>query len=139
MASIRASFGLIVVLPAMLAASAAAPTVVEDDRAIVHVLNRIGFGPAPGDVERVRAMGLRIYIERQLHPEQIVDAALSARLQHLTTLHLSSARIAEQYERPMLEARREQRQIAGNEGSQAAPRLCGRRRPWGSIWRKRRR
>ena len=28
------------------------------DKAIVHVLNRIGFGPRPGDVERVRAIGL---------------------------------------------------------------------------------
>jgi hypothetical protein len=30
-----------------------------DDRAVVHVLNRLGFGAAPGDIERVRTIGLR--------------------------------------------------------------------------------
>ena len=35
-----------------------------DDRTIVHVLNRIGFGAAPGDIERVRSMGLAVYIDR---------------------------------------------------------------------------
>ena len=43
------------------------------DKAIVHVLNRIGFGPRPGDVERVRAIGLQRYIDQQLHPERIAD------------------------------------------------------------------
>lgn len=34
-----------------------------DDRTIVHVLNRLGFGPRPGDVDRVRTMGLQTYID----------------------------------------------------------------------------
>ena len=46
-----------------------------DDRTIVHVLNRLGFGAAPGDVERVRTMGLAAYIDQQLQPERIDDAA----------------------------------------------------------------
>ncbi len=46
-----------------------------DDRAIAHVLNRLGFGPAPGDIERVRGIGLAAYIEQQLHPERIADEA----------------------------------------------------------------
>ena len=33
---------------------------------ILHALNRLGYGPRPGDVERVRRMGLAAYIERQL-------------------------------------------------------------------------
>ncbi len=44
-----------------------------DNKTIIHVLNRIGFGPRPGDVERVRAMGLQTYIEQQLHPDRIPD------------------------------------------------------------------
>ena len=40
-----------------------------------HVLSRTGFGPRPGDVERVRALGLQRYIDEQLHPERIADAA----------------------------------------------------------------
>ena len=40
-----------------------------DDKTVTHVLNRIGFGPATGDVEDVRRIGLAKYIEQQLHPE----------------------------------------------------------------------
>ena len=47
---------------------------------IVHVLNRLAYGPRPGDVERVRAMGIGAYIERQLDPSQIADPAAEARL-----------------------------------------------------------
>ena len=39
-----------------------------DARTITHVLNRIGFGPRPGDVERVQQMGLPAYIDQQLNP-----------------------------------------------------------------------
>ncbi len=47
---------------------------------IVHALNRLGFGPRPGDVDRVEEIGLTAYIERQLDPAAINDAALEARL-----------------------------------------------------------
>ena len=47
---------------------------------IVHVLNRLAYGPRPGDVERVRAMGIGAYIENQLDPAQIADPAVEARL-----------------------------------------------------------
>src|SRR5262245_66330478 len=53
------------------------------DAAIVHVLNRIGFGPRPGDVERVRAMGLDRYVDEQMHPERIADRAMAPRLADL--------------------------------------------------------
>jgi len=45
------------------------------DKAIVHVLNRIAFGPRPGDVERVRAMGIDRYLprtERPIQPEVVI-------------------------------------------------------------------
>jgi uncharacterized protein (DUF1800 family) len=37
----------------------------------VHVLNRLGYGPRPGDIERVMQMGVKAYIDSQLHPESI--------------------------------------------------------------------
>jgi uncharacterized protein (DUF1800 family) len=43
----------------------------------VHVLNRLAFGPRPGDVDRVKAMGVDRWIEQQLHPERVDDAALA--------------------------------------------------------------
>ena len=85
-----------------------------DDKTIVHVLNRIGFGPAPGDVERVRRVGLDKYIDQQLHPEQIPDAAMIARLAPLDTLTKSSRELAEQvFEPAQMERRRQQQQNGG--------------------------
>src|SRR5512145_2903193 len=57
-----------------------------DDRTIAHVLNRIGFGPTPGDIARVRQTGLEAYIAQQLHPERIADSTLGSRLAALPTL-----------------------------------------------------
>ncbi len=83
-----------------------------DDRTIVHVLNRIGFGPTPGQIERVRAIGLEAYIEQQLHPEKMDDEAMRARLRGLTTLQASSRELAERYFMPAPRARVQQQQRA---------------------------
>src|SRR2546428_666449 len=99
----------IVVLTSGLALTGAAP-VPSDDRMIVHVLNRVAFGPRAGDIDRVKVIGLQRYIDEQLHPERIPDAAMSARLSGLTTLGMSSREIAETYEIPQLQARREKKQ-----------------------------
>src|SRR4026209_1166810 len=45
-------------LTGMLAAPSSGIPAHPDDSTIVHVLNRLGFGPSPGDVERVRRIGL---------------------------------------------------------------------------------
>jgi uncharacterized protein (DUF1800 family) len=79
-----------------------------DDKTITHVLNRLGFGPAPGDVERVRAMGLEKYIDEQLHPERIPDAAMAGRLAGFQTLTMSTRELSSEYFMPALMARREQ-------------------------------
>ena len=68
-----------------------------DDRAVVHVLNRLGFGAAPGDVDRVRASGLAAYIDQQLQPERIDDAGMAARLAAFDTLSKSTEEMARQY------------------------------------------
>ena len=94
-----------VVLPAASPRSAVPAT--PDDKTVVHVLNRIGFGPAPGDVERVRRVGLARYIDQQLDPRAIPDSDLAARLAPLTTLKLSTSEIADRYFVPaMMERRR---------------------------------
>src|SRR5947209_18594602 len=98
----------IVVLTSGLALMGAAP-VPSDDRMIVHVLNRVAFGPRAGDVDRVKAIGVQRYIDEQLHPERIPDAAMSARLSGLTTLGMSSRELAAPYEIPQLQARLERK------------------------------
>ncbi len=94
-----------------------AATFPKDDKAIVHVLNRIGFGPRPGDVDRVRRIGIGRYIDQQLHPERVADTALRARLSGLETIGLTSRAIAEEYELPALEARREKQQQTKTDGA----------------------
>src|SRR5499427_2949897 len=70
------------------------------EQRIVHILNRLGFGARPGDVERVRAMGVDKYIEQQLFPEKIDDSASEARLQNLDSLRLSTAELYQKYPQP---------------------------------------
>ncbi|HET7220663.1 MAG TPA: DUF1800 domain-containing protein [Vicinamibacterales bacterium] len=93
-----------------------------DDRTIVHVLNRIGFGPVPGDVERVRRVGLQAYIEQQLTPERIPDERAQARLAALTTLSKSTRDLATEYYIPaQMERRERQRQQAAQPDPGALP------------------
>jgi hypothetical protein len=73
------------------------------------VLNRLGYGPRPGDVEKVRRIGLSNYIEQQLHPERIDDSALEARLDRLETLDMSTQEIAREYFLPALMERWQQK------------------------------
>lgn len=71
-----------------------------EDQRILHVLNRLGFGARPGDLERVRAIGVDKYIEQQLFPERINDSASEARLQNLETLRMTTAELYEKYPQP---------------------------------------
>jgi uncharacterized protein (DUF1800 family) len=78
-----------------------------EDEAIVHALNRLGYGPRPGDVQRVKEMGLARWIDRQLRPESMNDSALDARLARFPTLSMSSQALLEKFPRPALAAKRE--------------------------------
>jgi|HubBroStandDraft_5_1064220.scaffolds.fasta_scaffold37513_1 uncharacterized protein (DUF1800 family) len=69
----------------------------DDQRRALHALNRLTFGPRPGDVQQVMAMGVDRWIDLQLHPEKIDDSALNARLEPLRTLRLSAREIAEDF------------------------------------------
>src|SRR5215469_7016456 len=62
----------------------------DDDKRIIHALNRFTFGLRPGEVERVRAMGLDQWFDEQLHPDRINDSAVEARLDQFRTLKMST-------------------------------------------------
>lgn len=53
-----------------------------DERLALHLLNRLGYGPAPGDLARVRAMGVAAYVDSQLAPPPL-PRYLDARLREL--------------------------------------------------------
>jgi uncharacterized protein (DUF1800 family) len=78
-----------------------------DPQVVVHVLNRLGFGPRPGDVERVEAMGVRAYIEQQLHPGMMPNATLDARLASFQTLTDTSYHFSHEYWPAVIQARKE--------------------------------
>jgi uncharacterized protein (DUF1800 family) len=65
-------------LPDLIAPLALAP----NDPAL-RLLNRAGFGPRPGDVQRVRELGLTAYLDEQLQPETIEDNAAALIFRHL--------------------------------------------------------
>src|ERR1700690_2611088 len=67
------------------------------DEAILHALNRLAYGPRPGDVDRVRQMGLAKWIDQQLNPNSLDDKAVEARLENYPTLHMSSATLIAQF------------------------------------------
>jgi uncharacterized protein (DUF1800 family) len=71
------------------------PTTSDPQHQVIHVLNRLSFGPRPGDIEKVSAMGLDAYIERQLHPERIPDPIVQARLAGFSSLRMSLPELLE--------------------------------------------
>jgi uncharacterized protein (DUF1800 family) len=58
---------------------------IPDDATLVHVLNRLAYGPRPADVAEVRRIGVEAWTLRQLHPDRIPDDGLLARLARLDT------------------------------------------------------
>ncbi|HZE63117.1 MAG TPA: DUF1800 domain-containing protein [Pyrinomonadaceae bacterium] len=71
-----------------------------EDQRILHVLNRLGFGARPDDLQRVKRIGLEQYINQQLAPEKINDEAAEAKLKNLSTLNMSTAELYEKFPQP---------------------------------------
>jgi hypothetical protein len=68
------------------------------DKDIIHILNRMAFGPTQADVDHVKQIGIERYIDEQLHPEMIPEpSALTERLAGLDTLKLDPAQLFVQY------------------------------------------
>ena len=81
------------------ASSGAFETKLSKDKQIVHVLNRLTFGPAPGDAQRVRSMGVEQWIRQQLQPASIAESPILAqRLGEFETLQLATWKILEKYQ-----------------------------------------
>src|SRR5260370_4083996 len=83
-------------------AAANAPPQMDDDKRIVHALNRFTFGVRPGEVERVRAVGLDKWLDQQLHPDRIDDSATEARLAPFRTLKMSTREMVENFPPPQV-------------------------------------
>jgi len=74
----------------------------KDDQ-ILHALDRLTFGPRPGDVEAVRKMGVKKWIDVQLHPERIREnPELAKKLEPLESLRMTQAETANAYPTPQM-------------------------------------
>ena len=69
--------------------AARTPKLTEEQRAL-HALNRLTFGPRPGDLQKVMDTDVNDWIEQQLHPEEISDSVLEGKLGPLRTLRMST-------------------------------------------------
>lgn len=78
----------------------------------VHVLNRMAFGPRPGDVDRVARLGVDRWIEEQLRPERIADPRARAALGAFPAVGRRAADLLRDY--PPQVAQQLQRRLAGD-------------------------
>src|SRR5438093_7352603 len=68
------------------------------DKQVVHVLNRLTFGPRPGDTGQVQRLGVKKWMDLQLHPDRIQEnPVLEGKLKPLETLNLAMWQIQETY------------------------------------------
>jgi uncharacterized protein (DUF1800 family) len=73
------------------------------DEQILHALDRLTFGPRPGDVQRVKKIGLKKWIFEQLHPDRIDEnPVLEARLQSLESLRMTPLEAVQHYPPPQM-------------------------------------
>jgi len=70
------------------------------DEAILHALNRLAYGPRPGDIERIKQIGLAKWIDQQLNPNSINDTAVEARLEIYPTLKMRTPQLLAEYPNP---------------------------------------
>ncbi len=108
--------------PARTTIALPASTLSEDQR-IIHVLNRLGYGPRPGDLERVKQIGLAAYVDRQLDPGRIPDDRLEASMQAFPALTMSVPELLRSYPEPdpKLLAKAQSGEMSQQEIRQMAP------------------
>jgi uncharacterized protein (DUF1800 family) len=92
------------------------PKALTADQKILHVLNRLGFGARPGDVEKVKSIGLDKYIEQQLNPSAIADPVGEAKVKNIEIFNMTTAEVFAKYPNPGALLRR----LEGGRRNQAA-------------------
>ena len=70
------------------------------DTKILHLINRLSFGPTPGQIEQIKNMGIETYIQSQLNPDSIpYPKVLTKKLEYLDTLFLIPSEIITELQR----------------------------------------
>ena len=98
---------LVAMLSTSMAAAKKPPKVARltEQQKALHALNRLTFGPRPGDVERVMKLGVNAWIEQQLQPQSIADKALETRLAPYRTARMKPPELLRAFPpQPMIQA-----------------------------------
>ncbi|MEO5817649.1 MAG: DUF1800 domain-containing protein [Gemmatimonadaceae bacterium] len=82
------------------------------DQQVQQVLNRLGFGARPGDVAKVRALGVDEWIALQLAPDRIEDGAADRILASYEMLGRPTRDLVGTYEESQIAIRRQQKTMA---------------------------
>ena len=108
--------------PARASLTLPASSLTEEQR-ILHVLNRLGYGPRPGDVERVKRLSLAVYMDRQLTPAGIPDDRVEDSLRAFPALAMTVPEVLHAYPEadPKLLARIQSGEMSQQEMRQVAP------------------
>src|SRR2546422_1504131 len=104
-------------------ATSQAPSLTPHDSAL-HVLNRLAYGPRPGEVDRVAADGVMRWIDRQLSPGKLDDGPLVARERRFKILDYDAGELAGVYVDAQRE-RREQKRAAATDSMTEKPEQAG--------------
>lgn len=108
----------------VLKASPSADKKLSQEQKILHVLNRLGFGARPGDVEKVKAIGIQKYIEQQLDPASINDTVAERKVDDLEIFKMSTAEVFAKYPNPGALLR----QLEGNTAQQSPEEMTDKQR-----------
>ncbi|HEY9760549.1 MAG TPA: DUF1800 family protein, partial [Oculatellaceae cyanobacterium] len=85
--------------------------VVDANADVIHALNRMAFGPRPGDIEHVKQIGIERYIDEQLNPQPLADPFASD--ERFQVLNQNAASLIQKFQ----EMRKEAQQIKKQEDS----------------------
>ncbi|MDB4881444.1 MAG: hypothetical protein JWL95_210 [Gemmatimonadetes bacterium] len=82
------------------------------DQQVHHVLNRLAFGARPGDVAKVRAMGVDQWIALQLAPDRIDDRATDALVASYAMYAKPTSELVAMYQQGQQAVRQRGKQLA---------------------------
>ena len=97
-------------------------TALTEEQKVVHLLNRTSFGPTREAVQKVNRLGIRAYLDEQLHSERISDTLMEEKLAGLKTMRLSSRELNELYPPPKQAQQSTQQEVMGTQQMQG-PRM----------------
>jgi uncharacterized protein (DUF1800 family) len=83
--------------PVMLREHPTSSAVLPDDVRYLLILERFTYGPRPGDLDKLRHMGLQTWFEQQMNPAKIDDHVLDAKLASYPAMQMPLSRLMELY------------------------------------------